>query len=420
MRIGIDCLRADPRYVGGLNTYILGLLGGFAAAGGNHRFQLYLTDANRKLFAGYEALPNFEVIPVGGGSFRLRQRICRAALLSRSPEFYRRMSARMFKSIRQGMEEGSDLIYTPTVSLLCFDHRKPTLLSMHDIQHLHYPEFFSWPRLRSRKITCSLSAACARYFQASSQFIKRDMLAHFPDISPERIAVIPEGVDLEAFSTPRGASPLEPYQLAEPFLFLPAQLWPHKNHLTVLQALRRIERRHGVRIPLVMTGARYSASFAIFQFLAEQRMDYVRYLGTVPFDSLVALYQRAALVVSPGLYESNSLPVLEAAAAGTAILASNIPPNQELARILRLNLFEPLAEDALAELIFRLWREEGFCREQAVHNRLQVRRFTWENAARKYLSLMERIGSPNPPARYLHTAAVAAQTRRGRAALLSS
>ena len=409
MRIGIDCLRADPGYVGGLNTYIQGLLGGFAAAGGNHRFQLYLTDHNRKQFARYEVLPNFEVVTVDGGSFRMRQRICRAALLSRSPELYRRMSARMFKSLRQRMETGSDLIYTPTVSLLCFDHRKPTLLSMHDIQHLHYPEFFSWPRLRSRKITCSLSAACARYFQASSQFIKQDMLAHFPGISPEQIAVIPEGVNLDDFSAPRGVVPLGRYELPERFLFLPAQLWPHKNHLTVLRALRRLERQHRIKIPLVMTGTRYSAAPAIFQFLAEERMDYVRYLGTVPIENLVALYQRAALVVSPGLYESNSLPVLEAAAARTAVIASNIPPNQELAQTLRLNLFDAVHDGELAQLIFRLWRDEGSCRKQAAHNRRQVALFTWENAARQYLSLMEEIANPAFPAHQRQTAAVLAQ-----------
>jgi glycosyltransferase involved in cell wall biosynthesis len=406
VRIGIDCLRADPGYVGGLNTYILGLLGGFAAAAGQHRFQLYLTDRNRKLFARYEASPNFEMVAVNGRSFRVRQSICRAALLSRRPEWYRQMSARVFKPIREIMEAGSDLIYTPTVSLLCFDHRKPTLLSMHDIQHLHYPEFFSWPRLRSRKITCGLSARSARYFQASSEFIKQDMLAHFPNISSGQIAVIPEGVDLEVFSTRRGALPLEPYQLPDRFLFLPAQLWPHKNHLTVLRALDRLDKRHGVKIPLVMTGSRYSAAPAIFRFLAEQRMDYVRYLGTVPLEDLVALYQRAALVISPGLYESNSLPVLEAAAASTAVIASNIPPNQELAETLRLNLFDPADEEELAQLIFRLWRNVGTCQEQATHNRQQVARFSWENAARQYLAWIERIGNASLPEASFRSAAV--------------
>lgn len=392
MRIGIDCLRTDPDYVGGLHTYIFGLLDGFAAAGERHRFQLYVTDDNRQPFARYAALENFEVGAVNGGWFGRRQKLCRAALLARNPEWYRRVSDGLFRPLRETMDAASDLIYTPTVSLLCFDHRQPTLLSMHDIQYLHYPEFFSWPRLRNRRITCGLSAACAHYFQASSEFIKQDMLAHFPCISSEQIAVIPEGVKFEDFSAPRGTAALEPYRLPERFLFLPAQMWPHKNHLTVLRALRRLERLHAVKVPLVMTGMRYSAASAIFRFLADQGMDYVRYLGVVPFETLVALYQRAALVVSPGHYESNSLPVLEAAAAGTAVLASRIPPNQELAGTLQLNLWNPLDDAALARLIFDLWRDEGRCRAQAAANRARISRFSWENAARQYLSLMERIG----------------------------
>ncbi len=394
MRIGIDCLRVDPGYVGGLNTYIMGLLDGLATVGGGHRFQLYVTHGNRKRFARYEALSNFAVRAFDGRSFRTRQRICRAALLAPGAELYRKMSGQLFESWRETMDAGSDLIYTPTVSLLCFDHRRPTLLSMHDIQYLHYPEFFRWPERRSREVTCGLSALHANYFQASSQFIKRDMLDHFPGLLPEQITVIPEGVNLEDFSLPRPAAVLAPYHLEERFLFLPAQLWPHKNHRTVLQALSLLEQRHGVRIPLVMTGARYSAAPAIFRFLAERRMDYVRYLGVVPFEDLVALYQRSAFVLSPGLYESNSLPVLEAAAAGRAVIASRIPPNQELAHSLALNLFDPADEEELAQLIFELWNDAGTCREQAAHNREPVARFTWENTARQYLSLMERILSP--------------------------
>jgi glycosyltransferase involved in cell wall biosynthesis len=409
MRIGIDCLRADPGYVGGLNTYILGLLDGLAATGGDHCFQLYVTHGNRRLFRSYDALANFEVLALDGGSFGMRQRICRAALLSSGEELYRRVSMRLFEPLRRIMDAGSDLIYTPTVSLLCFDHRKPTLLSMHDIQYFHYPEFFSWLRHRSRKITCGLSARYASHFQASSEFIKRDMLAHFPGISPQQITVIPEGVNFEDFSTPRSLSALDHHKLPQGFLFFPAQLWPHKNHLTVLRALCHIERRHGVKIPLVMTGARYSSAPAIFRFLSEHRLDCVRYLGVVPFEDLVALYQQAALVLSPGLYESNSLPVLEAAAAGTAVVASRIPPNQELADFLRLNLFEPLDDQELAELIFELWQDQGVRQEQAAHNRHQVVRFSWQNAARQYLSLMEAIGSQNCPPHQLQIAAALTQ-----------
>jgi glycosyltransferase involved in cell wall biosynthesis len=158
-----------------------------------------------------------------------------------------------------------------------------------------------------------------------------------------------------------------------------------------------------------MTGARYSAAPAIFRCLTVHKMDYVRYLGTVPFDDLVALYQQAALVISPGFYESNSLPILEAAAAGTAVIASKIPPNEELADSLQLNLFEPHDDQELAALIFELWQDEGVCREQAAHNRDHIARFSWGNAARQYLSLMEKIGNAFRPTDQLQTAAVLAQ-----------
>jgi|GEM_PF-1244757 len=411
MRIGIDCLRADPGYAGGLNTYILGLLEGFAAVGGGHRFQLYVTQSNRRMFARFEGKENFEMVAVNSAGLRLRQAACRAALVSGSPELYRKASLRLFRKLRAAMDRGSDLIYTPTVSLLCFDHGQPTLLSMHDLQHLHYPEFFGWLRRRNRAITCGLSARLADYFQASSQFIKQDMLGGFPEIVAAQIRVIPEGVNLEDFA-PGGAGAAIPNclggQFLSRFLFLPAQLWPHKNHLTVLRALERIERKHGLRIPLVMTGARYSAAPAIFRFLAERRMDYVRYLGTVPFDQLVALYQKAALVIAPGLYESNSLPVLEAAAAGTAVIASKIPPNEELAQALELNLFEARDDAALARLLLRLWRDEETCRLQAIHNRRQVAGFTWKRAARSYLSWMEEIVNAGVPARQPQAATVGA------------
>src|SRR5271155_4653618 len=104
MRIGIECLRADPHYVGGLNTYIFGLLDGFAAVGTHHRFQLYLTDDNRRRFARYEALENFEVVAFNGGWFRLRHRLCRAASLSRNREWYRRCSNGLFRSLRERMD----------------------------------------------------------------------------------------------------------------------------------------------------------------------------------------------------------------------------------------------------------------------------------------------------------------------------
>jgi glycosyltransferase involved in cell wall biosynthesis len=237
-----------------------------------------------------------------------------------------------------------------------------------------------------------LSARHASYFQASSQYIKQDLLSHFRWLSPEQVEVIPSGARIEQFAAPVARdSLLGLSSLPDRFLFFPAQLWPHKNHLTVLKALKQIETGQGVKIPLVLTGGKFAAAPQIFKFIQEQSMGYIRYLGKVPFQDMVALYKRATFMITATLHESSSLPILEAAAAGTPVIGSRIPPIEELGRVLQLNLFDPLDVDGLAQLILTLWNDEKTASAQAAHNREHIDFYSWENTARKYVRLFDRI-----------------------------
>lgn len=392
MRVGINCLAVNPSFVGGVTTYALGLLEGFASAGNGCRFRIFVTEVNQHLFEQFRNRDNFKIVVIGGRLFSLRSSVCRAASLSSSCGLYKFISDLVFKDIQESMDAESDLLYTPTPVLRCFNSRRPTVLSMHDIQHVHHPEFFSWPVRISRKVTYGLSARHASYFQASSDYIKEDLLGHFRALSPEQVEVIPSGALIERFARPAAESSFsERYDLPERFLFFPAQMWPHKNHLTVLRALKQIETRHGVKVPLVLTGGRYSAASQIFKFIADQSMNYVHYAGKVPFQDMVALYQKAAFLITATLHESSSLPILEAAAAGTPIIASRIRPIEELGHVLQLNLFDPLDSDTLARLILALWNDEKTASAQAAHNREHIGLYSWENTARKYVQFFERI-----------------------------
>lgn len=391
MRIGINCVQVDPASVGGLNTYTLGLLEGFANSGNGNQFRLYVAPENQHLFEKFRTRDNFTLAIVDDPLLTLKRRICRGALLSWSSGFYGSASNFAFQNMRKLMDAESDILYTPTVVLQWFNSRKPTVLSMHDIQQVHHPEFFSWPRRLSRRITYGLSARNANYLQASSHFIKEDLVAHFREISADQIEVIPSGVTIERFAASSAQDVCERYSLPERFLFFPAQLWPHKNHLTVLKALKQIEANHGLKIPLVLTGARFAAAPKIFEFIADQSMDYVRHLGKIPIQDMVALYQKAAFMITATLHESSSLPILEAAAAGTPIIASKIPPIEELGQVLQLNLFNPFDARELARLILALWNDEKTASAQAANNRRQIALFSWDNTAQKYLHFFERV-----------------------------
>lgn len=390
MRIGINCTALDASFVGGVNTFTLGLLRGFAQEGGAHSFQLYVTPKNKHLFSDYGNTPNFE-IHVIQDVFFLKRGIRRVGLRTNNKALHRMLTDLAYASVIRRIEEFSDLVYVPATTLPFFKHCIPTFLSMHDIQQFHYPQFFPQQELKKREILYDLSIQYADYFQASSNFIKDDLLEHFPSLSARQIEVIPEGVDIEAFGNPGQMPDVHAkYNLPEQYLFFPAQLWPHKNHITILKALHEIQVTRGLKISLVLTGAKYSAADEIFGFIEGNSMDYIRYLGKVPFEDLVALYHKARFMITGVLYESSSLPILEAAACGTPVIASRTPPNEETSRLLAINLFDPLNHHELADLLFDIWHDDQLIKAQVVQNKKNIGFFAWNNIAKQFLAFFER------------------------------
>jgi glycosyltransferase involved in cell wall biosynthesis len=391
MRIGISCLFIDPEGVGGVNTFTQGLLDGFGASVGDHEFVVYAVPANEHLFARFLKRSDFNLRVVESGT-RLKRFLCRASLLSTSAAAYRSASNLLFGDIRRRVEAEVEILYVPTVVLPFFDASIPTVLSMHDIQHVHYPEFFTWTQRLYRHIAYGISAECATCIQASSEFMRAEFLDRFPRLQANQVRVISEGVNLSEFAQGRDGRRLRSeYRLPERFAFCPAQLWPHKNHLLILRALKAIENERGQRIPLVLTGSRYSAARPVFDFIKENGMDYVHYLGKVPFADVVCLYQQAEFLVTASLYESNCLPILEAAAAGTPIVAASIPPTLELANDLRLNLFDPKCQKDLADVMLRVWNLPSECADRAEANRTAASKYSWTRVAEQYLDWFDEI-----------------------------
>lgn len=393
MNIGFDATRADPHYVGGVNTYLLGLLRGLLNISGTHRVQLYVSHKNAHIFQEFSDHPviDFIVFPTNPKEEWLRRSLAYLSGYSGSPRFHKNIANHLFKDWVRFVEDRSDVVYIPTTTLFPYQFRKPTIVSMHDIQQVHFPQFFSNRERLQRKIKFGLTAEFATKIQASSQFIKQDLLSHFKDLTPAQICVISEGVSIEEFSKPRNVDVISKYSIPPDFLFFPAQLWPHKNHMTVLKALERLQRNSKKTIPLVLTGAKFSAADAIFAFIKEHDLKKVRYLGKVPFDDLVALYQKARYFITAVLYESSSLPFLEAAAAGCATIVSDTPPNREISKILATQLFDPLDDKALAELLARIWDDDSVRKSQAEHNRIAVEHYRWENVAKGYMKVFESL-----------------------------
>jgi glycosyltransferase involved in cell wall biosynthesis len=394
VRVGFNCLRIYPSYMGGTNSFTLGLLDGFARVGTEHELKVFVTPWNREMFNRFGSIPNFELVEVDESERRLLRgfhRFLPVAVKNRLPvEAPNRVLNSRVADLLAAAVDVMYVPYVPPPRLFPFPDI-PTVYSIHDIQQVHFPEFFTAEEHAVREASFAKCVDHATMIQASSRSMARDFCDHFAKLNESNVEVIPEGVDIELFSRDPENDVIGRYGLPESLLFTPAQLWHHKNHVTILKALRRLRDR-GLVLPWVLTGAEYNAAEGIFEFVREHGLDdQVFYLGVVPFEDVIALHHRARLLVTASLYESSSLPVLEAAAAGTPIVAGGIAPHEEMAEHLEMRLFAPTDDEELATVLEEAWADEETNKAQAEANRGLVQRYSWDNAALMYLQLFERL-----------------------------
>jgi len=157
---------------------------------------------------------------------------------------------------------------------------------------------------------------------------------------------------------------------ARPFFLYPAQLWPHKNHFTLLQALPLLA--GGDAPDLVFVGSD-KGNLGYLQTAAADLgvADRVHFGGFVARGELKALYQRATGLVFPSLLGPNNLPPQEAAVLGCPMILSDLPGHREQLGDGALYA-PPLAAGAWAEAMRRLVAEDGLRRELAERARAAV------------------------------------------------
>jgi glycosyltransferase involved in cell wall biosynthesis len=391
MRIGVYLVGLNPTYVGGLTTYAAGLVNGLLNNDRGHQVVLFVSDDVPHVFAErINEADRAVVVPVNAPR---RSVIERSTALPVLDALHPLIRNRRMKHVSDQITTQCDVVLCPLGFMPTYQLRVPSIVSFHDLQHEVYPQFFTWRELRARRVLYGATFRHATLMQASSIAMKNEALRVYADrLGPERITVIPEGVDFAAFAADIDEDARKKYGLPDEFMLYPAQLWHHKNHLRLLEALDLIRTRETTKIPLVLTGAEFEAAPAIRSFIEEHRLrDQVFLLGKVPYSSLRSLYRQTSYVLSASLHESNCLPLLEAAASGTPMIVADIPANRESAEIFRIRLFDPLEIGSIAATVMEAWENRHTNLEAVNANREVARRLDWAAVADMYIEQAERL-----------------------------
>lgn len=209
----------------------------------------------------------------------------------------------------------------------------PFVVSVHDIGWVKHPQFFT-PGMRSRLalLTPNTLRRARRVF-ALTQAIAREIAEEY-GTPIERIDVVSPAVD-PVFQPDHSGASLDAvkdrYHLPKEFVLYTGALQPRKNLTRMATAFARLAEK-GLPHALVIAGRRAWLHKGMLEDIERLKLgDRVHFTGYIEQADLPCLYASASAFVYVSIYEGFGLPVLEALASGTPVLASSIAAIEEVA-----------------------------------------------------------------------------------------
>lgn len=267
----------------------------------------------------------------------------------------------------------------------------PTMLTVYDLSFLHFPERF--PSLQRLYLRTQTHRSCrsARRVVTISASGRNDVHQHF-GVPLDRIDVAQPGVEdrFRPFSADKVAKFRERQQLPEQFLLHVGTLQPRKNIPTLLEALAQLDRP---QLPLVLVGGKGWQYEEIFERIGTLGLHkQVQLTGYVSDEELPLWYNAASALVFPSVYEGFGLPIVEAMACGTPVIAADTPSAHEAAGDAAL-LFAPRDVPRLVNHLLTVLDNKEQTATMRERGLAHASQFTWaragKNMAQAFLSALD-------------------------------
>ena len=179
------------------------------------------------------------------------------------------------------------------------------------------------------------------------------------------------------------------YIQTDNYLFFLGNTDPKKNVPRTLKAYSIYLRRSHIKRPLLIADL---SEERLDETLKEQAIEeikpYLSYPGYIPNTDLAYLYNGAFAFLYTSLRESFGIPMLEAMACGTPVIAGNTSAMPEIAGDSGI-LVDPLEEEEIANALLRLEEEANYYNWQVASGLERVKEFSWEKTAKALLQLYE-------------------------------
>lgn len=370
LKIAIDARMYGKEHTG-IGTYVMELVQNLAKIDNNNDYTLILRD---NYFEGLRMPENFKKV---------------------RGEFRQYSFAEQFLLPKILKEEAPDLVHFPHFNVPIF-YRGDYVVTIHDLL-MHKQKGFEATTLSPAIYVLKRSAYRTVFDRAvkkpvkiivPSETVKKE-LVDFYKLDSEKVTVTYEGVSDLTGSKPIAAL-LAKYAIEKPYFIFTGNAYPHKNLKRLVEAILSLNTERAIKAHLVIVSARNFFIKKLEELIREIGAGaYVKLLGFVADNELGTLYKHSAAFVFPTLSEGFGIPGLDALAAGTLVLASEIPVLKEVYKEQAI-YFNPFDFSSIAksmEQTLEMSQEERDTRISSSKD--FVKRYSWHKMAQETLRVYE-------------------------------
>ena len=362
-----------------------GAVYGWQAHGGISR---YFTQILNRIADNYEGIEVILHVPCRNGA------LPNAGPRLRLVRDWRLRPMRVFRPTLRKLGQWKAMRFRPdifhsTYYTMPYCSKLPSVVTVHDMIHERYPALTgdeSFPQKKRHVIEA------ADAIIAVSETTKQDVLEYAP-VDEEKITVVHHAPSHQ-FTLPATDEEigrfLETRKLRRPYWIYVGDRNGYKNFGRLIRALPSAFARTDAQ--LVAVGGEPALAQWEIDFLARQGMEQrVSVLTGLDDEELRTAYSAAAALVLPSLAEGFGIPILEAMAAGTPVICSDIPVFREVAGDAAL-YFDPHNEEALAQRMLEAL-DADTRNAYGEMGRTWVNKYSWDRAASATAEIYERVAA---------------------------
>lgn len=373
MNIGIDLLWVKPGKSGGIESYIRNLLDGFLMYNRNdYKYILFVSKDNAVTFEKYSSNDAFKLVICNVDSNKIAKRILWENLYLN----------------RKCVDLNVDILFIPVYSKPLINHSKlKYITTIHDIQAMHYPQYFSRKKVLWLKFAWERCCRTSHKIIAISNFVKKDIVNTFK-VEEKKVDVIYNPIVKRKIQGDFKTVEEKLNIKSKNYYYTVAQLLPHKNLETLLYVIKEIKDRK-IDIPntLVISGVGGKDEGKLRLIIEKLDLESnVIITGFVSNEERDMLYENASIFLFPSIFEGFGMPPVEAMELGTQVLTTRCSSIPEVTEEKANYVQDPFDVNQWVEGIKYLVKNTS-------HIKYEFPNYSLENVTAKYLKCFNEVNN---------------------------